>query len=128
MKKFLVSFLALLSLVSLAGCGNDQKKASDSSKTEQSSKQDEQIKMKSFAKTFGNQSVKKVQDKVGTAYSSKKIGDDMVYGWKVDNMMFYRVDSPDNTTTVYCLKDGDKAENYKNGWGVKCYEGRTILD
>lgn len=118
----------LVSLISLVGCGSDKKRDDNPQKSEQISKQDENDKMKSFAKTFGVKPVKKIQKEVGAVYSSKKIGKDIVYGWKVSNMMFYRVDSPNGITTVYCLKDGDKAENYKNGWGLECYKGRTIVD
>lgn len=125
MKKTFLIATALLGMLCISGCGNDKPNSEDA-KTESTSKvETEKERMESFARTFGNKPVKKLQKAVNT-YPSTKDGNNIVYGWKVDNMMFYRVDAPDGTTTVYCSKDGDKEES--GSYGVKCYEGRTITE
>ncbi|MEY8737145.1 hypothetical protein AB9M75_07985 [Lactobacillus sp. AN1001] len=81
----------------------------------------------SFAKTFGQKPVEKLQKLVGIVYASTRVGDSMYYMWDTDEKgvgKLIRVDDPQQFTTVY---EYDK--NGRDGLlGKELYSGRTIIN
>lgn len=93
-------------------------------KEESSNNRERQL---SFAKTFGQEPVEKLQKMVGIVYASERVGDSMYYMWNTGEKgvgKLVRVDDPQHFTTVY-----EYDENGQDGLlGRELYSGRTIIN
>lgn len=93
-------------------------------KEESSNNRERQL---SFAKTFGQKPVEKLQKMVGIVYASERVGDSMYYMWNTGEKgvgKLVRVDDPQHFTTVY-----EYDENGQDGLlGKELYSGRTIIN